>query len=251
MLRDIFDEDAELYDRVRPGYPNALVEDLVARTGLGGGSCVLEIAPGTGKLTLPLARTGAGITGVELGPAMAAVARRNLAGFPEVRIDVGDFDTWVLPVEPYDLVVVATAYHWIDPVVRVWKPMEALREGGTYAVVTTHHVAGGSVEFFAEVQRLYERWDPATPPGTRLRDEAVVGTDLEFGPAVVRKHAQEITYTSAEYLDVLLTYSGHRALAPERREGLLAGIGELIDTRYGGRITKRYMHELITVIRPG
>jgi SAM-dependent methyltransferase len=251
MLRDIFDEDAELYDRVRPGYPAALVEDLVARARLGAGSRVLEVASGTGQLTVPLARTGADVTGVELGASMAAVARRNLARFPRVRIDVGDFETWALPPEPYDLVVMATAYHWIDPSVRVRKPLAALRGGGVFAVVTTHHVAGGSAEFFAGVQEIYERWDPATPPGIRLRDEDVVGTDVEFGPALVRKYAQEITYTRAEYLDVLLSYSGHRALARDRRDGLLAGIGELIDTRYGGRITKRYMHELISVVRPG
>ncbi|GAA1372763.1 class I SAM-dependent methyltransferase [Streptomyces beijiangensis] len=251
MLRDIFDEDAELYDRVRPAYPAALVGDLVARAGLGVGSRVLEVAPGTGKLTLPLARTGADVTGVELGPSMAAVARRNLAAYPRVRIEVGDFETWALPGEPYDLVVIATAYHWIDPLVRVRKPIEALRPGGVFAVVTTHHVAGGSEEFFAGVQEIYERWDPATPPGIRLRDAAVVDTDVGFGPVVARKYTQEITYTSAEYLDVLLTYSGHRALVPWRREGLLSGIGELIDTRYGGRITKRYMHELISVVRPG
>jgi SAM-dependent methyltransferase len=206
---------------------------------------------GTGQLTVPLARTGACVTGVELGGSMAAVARRNLAGYPRVRIEVGDFETWALPEEPYDLVVVATAYHWLDPALRVRKPLAALRDGGVFAVVTTHHVAGGSEEFFAEVQALYERWDPATPPGLRLRDEAVVDTEVGFEPGEVRKYAREITYTSREYLDVLRSYSGHRALAPERRDGLLAGIGALIDTRYGGRITKRYLHELISVVRPG
>ncbi|MEV0094094.1 class I SAM-dependent methyltransferase [Streptomyces sp. NPDC050738] len=251
MLRDIFDEDAELYDRVRPGYPEGLVADLVARAGLGAGRRVLEIAPGTGQLTVPLARTGAEVTGVELGPAMAAVARRKLAGYSLARVEVGEFESWALPPEPYDLVVIATAYHWLDPAVRVRKPMEALRPGGVFAVVTTDHVRGGTPEFFDEVQAVYERWDPATPPGLRTQDEQLVRTEVDFEPEEVRRYLRDITYTSAQYLDVLRSYSGHRALSAERRDGLFAGIAELIDTRYGGRITKRYLHELIMVIRPG
>jgi hypothetical protein len=50
--------------------------------------------------------------------------------------------------------------------------------------------------------------------------------------------------STAEYLDVLRTYSDHRALSEERRAGLLADIGALIDGSYGGSITKRYLFQL-------
>jgi hypothetical protein len=43
---------------------------------------------------------------------------------------------------------------------------------------------------------------------------------------------------------VLQTYSGHRLLPADSREGLLACIADLIDTRYRGTITKRYLTEL-------
>lgn len=58
MLRDVFDEDAELYDRARPAYPPALVEALIGEAGLTPDTRVLEVGPGTGQLTVPLARTG-------------------------------------------------------------------------------------------------------------------------------------------------------------------------------------------------
>lgn len=142
---------------------------------------------------------------------------------------------------------------WIDPTVRVVKAAEALRPGGALAVVATQHVAGGSEEFFVEVQDRYERFDPATPAG--LRPPAVQDVDTSdhvdevarsgrFGPVVFRRYEWDLMYTTAEYLEVLRTYSGHRALPPQAREGLLGCIAGLIDGRYAGRVTKRYLMEL-------
>jgi len=54
-LKATFDEDAELYDRVRPGYPEQLFNDLFALGRLGPDSAVAEIGCGTGQPTLPLA----------------------------------------------------------------------------------------------------------------------------------------------------------------------------------------------------
>ncbi|MDX2934421.1 class I SAM-dependent methyltransferase [Streptomyces ipomoeae] len=254
MLRAIFNEAAELYDQARPRYPDSLVAELAARTGLGPGSCVLEIGPGTGQLTVPVAEFGCDITAVELGPAMAEVARRNLRPFPRARVEVAEFEQWPLPAEPFDVVMCATAFHWIDPAVRVAKVGRALRPGGTFALVTTEHVKGGTLDFFARVQEAYEYWDPSTPPGLRLRDESEIATDTAelAGWDDLRSYrcTREITYSTQEYIDVLLTYSGHRALDAPSREGLLGAIRELIDTRHGGRITKCYLHELITARRP-
>ena len=65
--RAIFDEVPELYDRVRPGYPAQLFEDVVGLSGIGARARVLEIGPGTGQATLPLAQRGYELTAVELG----------------------------------------------------------------------------------------------------------------------------------------------------------------------------------------
>lgn len=256
VLRETFDEVAELYDRARPRYPADLVAGLARSAGLGPGRRVLEVGPGTGQLTVPLAEFGCRITGVELGPAMAAVARRRLRRFPLVDVELRDFESWPLPGAPFDLVVCATAWHWIDPAVRVPKAAEALRAGGLLAIVGSHHVAGGTVDFFADAQRCYERWDPATPPGLRLRPEREIPSGTgelegseEFTDLTVTRYRQDIAYTADEYIDVLRTYSGHRALREDLRHGLLTCIRELIETRYGGTVTKRYLHELITAAR--
>jgi SAM-dependent methyltransferase len=255
-LRAIFSEDAERYDRARPGYPAALYDDLVGITGLGPGSRVLEIGCGTGQATLPLARLGCQIVAVELGAELAEVARRNLAAYPDVEVITSPFESWPLPSEPFDLVISATAFHWIDPAVRVVKSAEALRPGGVLATVATHHVAGGTLQFFADAQACYEHWDPSTPKGLRLQPAEEIpmeGEEIErtglFSTPEFRRYSTDIPYTTVSYIDVLLTYSGHRALPPDDQRGLLDCIAGLIDSRYGGKIVKRYLSELRTAHR--
>lgn len=249
-LRATFNEDAERYDRARPGYPARLFDELAA-AGAGPGARVLEIGCGTGQATVPLAERGYRVTAVELGAELAAVARRRLAGFAAVEVVTAAFESWPLPAEPFDLVLSATAFHWLDPLVRVAKSADALRPGGLLATVSTHHVAGGSLAFFAAAQDCYERFDPATPPGLRLepagdipRDDAELIASGRFAPATFYRYEWDAAYSTEQYLDVLMTYSGHRALPAPQREGLLGCIAGLIDGRHGGRIVKRYLTEL-------
>jgi hypothetical protein len=89
------------------------------------------------------------------------------------------------------------------------------------------------------------------PPGLRLPPAEAIPQDSEeldrsgrFGPAAFRRYERELAYTTAAYLDVLRTYSGHRALDAERRRLLLECLAGLIDARYGGRVAKRYLTEL-------
>jgi SAM-dependent methyltransferase len=250
-LRLTFGEDAERYDRARPTYPIELFDDLAVVACIGDGCRVLELGVGTGQASLPVASRGCRLIGLELSPALAAVARERLEGFDAVEIVTAPFEEWQLPDEPFDTVLSATAFHWLDPETRVTKAADALRAGGILATIDTQHVAGGTTDFFVDVQECYGRWDPATPPGLRLphAEEIPHHTDeLErsdrFEPATFRRYEWEVGYSTSEYLDLLLTYSGHIALDPAAREALLQCIADLIDARYGGRITKRYLAEL-------
>lgn len=256
-LRETFEQVPELYDRMRPGYPGELFDDLAALTGARTGSRVLELGCGTGQATVPLAGRGYEVVALEPGAGLADLARRRLAAFPSVDVVTSTFEEWPLPAEPFDLVLAATSFHWIAPEVRVAKAARALRPGGALAVVSTTHVAGGDEQFFADVQRCYERWDPATPSGLRLRAATDVphgceeiGESGRFGSVTIRRYEHEQPYTAQEYSDLLLTYSGHRSMAPTAREALLSCIVQLIDEHYGGRITKRYMNQLAIAYTP-
>jgi SAM-dependent methyltransferase len=251
ILRTTFGQDAELYDQCRPTYPPQLFTDLATLADLGPQTRVLEIGCGTGQATLPLAQRGCHVVAMDLSPGMAAVARRNLAQFPKVTVVAAAFEDWQTSDGTFDAILAATAFHWLDPGMRMIKAADLLRPGGSLGIVSTHHIAGGTNAFFADAQRCYERFDPTTPPGMRLTSDdetpeeaAEFDRSARFGPVEFRRYEWQQTYTAPEYLNLLMTYSGNRAMAPQARNDLLACISHLIDEGYGGAITKQYRTRL-------
>lgn len=234
-LRTTFGADAARYHRARPTYPPQLFAQL-------SGPRILEIGPGTGQATLPLTAIG-DVTAVELSPELAAIARSHA---PAARVVVANFDEWPLPPEPFDLVVSATAFHWLDPATRMARCAAALRPGGALAVISTHHVAGGTEQFFVDVQECYERWDPSTPPDLRLSKADDIPREFDesdlFEAPEFHRYEWEQAYDTEAYVDLLLTYSNHIALPA--RDQLIADIRQLVDTRHGGWVTKRYLTQL-------
>jgi SAM-dependent methyltransferase len=189
---------------------------------------------------------GWSVTAVELSPDLAGVLRRKL---PQVEVVVADFDTWELPAADFDLVLSATAFHWLDPATRLQRCAQVLRPGGALTVVSTHHVAGGSSQFFVDVQSCYERFtDAASEGGLPAADDvpadpAGLAESGLFESSEFRRYVRDVDYSTAEYLELLSSYSDHRALTTQRRDGLYDCIGTRIDAA-GGSITKRYLNQL-------
>jgi ubiquinone/menaquinone biosynthesis C-methylase UbiE len=134
--RTLFNGVAELYDATRPGHPAELIEFLVATADLGPGSAVLEVGCGTGQLTRDLAHRGFRLTAIDIGPAMITAARRGLDG-SAVLLEVSSFEDFAGPQGGFDLIVSATAFHWIDPEVKFSKSARLLRPGGWLALLAT------------------------------------------------------------------------------------------------------------------
>lgn len=255
-LRATFESVAHLYDGRRPPVPAGLYDAIVSMSGLDAGGRVLEVGCGTGRATVPMAARGYRITGIELGPHLADVARRNLAPYEDVDIQTGEFEMWEWRGEPFDLLMSLDAWHWLDPAVRTAKTADLLRDGGGAAIVFGTHVAGGDTEFFDDTQVFYELYMPGTPPNLRLTEpDDVAANDWgfssseDFDPPVFRRWVTEAEYTTATYLELIETFSSHIALPSHDRRALFAGIAELLDARYGGRIRRATLTELCVARR--
>lgn len=134
--RGLFDGVAELYDATRQGYPAEIVDSIFTTAGIGPGTAaVLEIGCGTGQLTRELAGRALSLTAIDIGAAMVETARRNVAD-PMARFQASSFEDFA-DSGPFDLIVSATAFHWVDPGIGLAKAARLLRPGGWLALLTT------------------------------------------------------------------------------------------------------------------
>ncbi len=252
-LGRVFNEVPELYDRVRPGYPDDLFADLVGITGITEGSSVLEVGCGTGQATRSLAKIGCSVTAVEPGREMATVAADRLAAFPHVRVETSSFEAWLDGGRRFDLLVAAASWHWVDPSIGWRKAHHVLRHDGWMALIGNIVVRRrDELEVYAETADLHERFSPGNPGWGHppLEDEVRAtntgwGPDLDpgafFGRTIVRFYPTVQWFDGAGFTDLLRTTSLYRPLHPDVREPLLHAIAERIKTRLGDRVTRRHL----------
>ena len=263
-LRTTFESAATLYHQARPDYPDELYDELIRLADLAPGDRLLEVGCATGKATIPLARRGFHLTCVELGPALAAEARRNLAAFGDaafgdaafgdaafgdVAVVTADFETWEPPrPAAFGLVFAATSWHWIDPAVRYRKARDLLRPGGHLAFWEAVHVFPiGGDPFFRELQEVYDEIGEGVPSGTdfptpeNLPDhrEEIEATGL-FTDVAVSRFDWEITYTAEDYIRLLDTFSGHIAMAQWQRDRLYGEIRRRLAAHPDGRLRRHW-----------
>lgn len=247
QLHTSFDSAADLYQRARPEYPEALHDALIATAGLNARDRLLEIGCATGKATLPLARRGFRITCVELGPALASAARRNLADFPDVEVIESAFETFDAPkADRFDLVFAATAWHWLDPAIRYQRAWELLVPGGHLAFWSATHVFPEDGDpFFAELQEVYEEIGEGRPEGAAYWRPGELPDECEeiersglFDNVVVRHFDWEVVYDAEGYLGLLDTFSGHITMKPWQRDRLYSEIRRRLGNRVDGRLRR-------------
>src|SRR5664279_6153050 len=85
-----------------------------------------------------------------------------------------------------------------------------------------------------------DRWRRSRCRPRRKRRWRPAGCCAGAGPPL----PLEQSYSSAEYLARLSTYSGHRAASADQRQQLFADVGRMIAARPGGCVRKHYLNVL-------
>jgi SAM-dependent methyltransferase len=242
--RITFEEMADLYDEIRQGYPGELIEEVLSLSGIPAQGRILEIGCGPGNATLPFARRGFRILGIELGERLAALAAKNCQAYPGVEIRNISFEDWEPEEEAFDLALSADAFHWIPPEIGYPKVARALKASGSAAFFWNAPVDPGT-DWSKAIDAVYQSTAPGlNNPDKAFTEEWLVGVIQEnfaesgcFGEVTVRRYPWSRVLDAEQYLKQLRTYSGHRGVDAATRVRLYAGIREVVES-YGGRIVK-------------
>jgi SAM-dependent methyltransferase len=246
--RRTFESTADAYDRFRPGYPDAVFEDIRRYADLAAGDDrILEIGCGTGRATLQMASWPHRITALEPAEAMADVARLHLAQHDNVEVLTTTFERWEIERTTFGLVLCAQAYHWLDPSTRVDRIADALYAHGTAAILGNVQVTPqDDLPFFERIQDVYREHAPQLAHKGPFREpDDLPPHPLEGSSRFVDLeqlgHPWQWTLAAEDYIGLLGTHSGHAALEPDVRERLLEGITTLIEEEFDGSVTEHHV----------
>ncbi len=248
----VFDQTPFDYDQMRPSYPETLFKDLKRLTAIPSEGRILEIGCGTGQATFPLAADGYNITCLDIGENLLTIARTKAKRYPNVRFVHSSFEEWMLNEELFDVVMSATAFHWVNPKIGYTKAARLLKNSGSIALFWNKHPTPFT-GFFSDVQSVYKEVVPewGNPSNQSIDEWMADQVDLiedsgSFSEVAVNRYYWSVSFKTDEYLRLLDTYSDHGSLDKARKTRLYEGIAGVIDEKYGGVVQRPYLSVLFT-----
>ncbi len=236
--RSVFGADAAGYDAGRIGYPKALFEAVFA--GAAPRPRVLEIGGGTGLATRELlARDPRELVVVEPDAAMVRYLGDRFEDRRLILINAAFPDALV--AGPFDVIVCAAAFHWMEPGPALARIRELLRPGGVWAFWwNAYRNLDHGDEFARAVAPLLTGL--ALPPsegpsGHYSLDVAMHTGRLEAAGFVDIRHEvyrRERRLGADEMRALYASYSYVRALPAAEQCALLDRISDLVERAFDG-----------------
>ena len=177
-------------------------ESFVARMGLEPDARVLDIACGTGNVTIPLARRGVVATGLDMTPRLLEEARARAAreGLP-IRFDEGFAETLPYPDASFDVVVSMFGIMFSPlPETVAAEMSRVLRPGGRLALANWTQAG-----FSGKMVSVVGRYLPPPPPGTI--------SPLLWGEEATVRDRLKLSFDAVETRVVTITWELQRSAA--------------------------------------
>lgn len=210
-----FGAAAAAYERGRPSYPPQAIEWLVPTST----RRALDLGAGTGKLTRQLSERGLDVVAVEPSAGMREQLTRTL---PAVPVLAGFAEDIPLTDHSVDAVVVAQAWHWIDPDRAIPEVARVLTPGGQLGLVW--NTRDEREDWVAQLGRILH---PHGAPAT-----SGVGVDAITAPFGTVEHYTVEWHnrlTPTELLDLVASRSYVITLPPSDQSALLAEVHVLLE----------------------
>jgi SAM-dependent methyltransferase len=206
---------ADVYERGRPTYPPEAIDWLVPPHA----TRVADVGAGTGKLTRPLRERGLDVIAVDPSAGMREQLRRAVPGVPVL---AGTGEQLPLADRSVDAVLVAQAWHWVDPERAVPEAARVLAPGGRLGLLWNRRVE--DEDWVAELSTIMgSRGTPGA--GRHFPD---IGPP--FGPVERRSVEWLHRLSRAEMTDWVASRSYVITLPDAQRNGVLGQVRDLLDT---------------------
>lgn len=213
------------YAKYRPSYPAAVLDVLEKEIGLQKSWNVADVGSGTGIFSSLLLQYGCAVWGVEPNTEMREEGERQLKDYTKFTSVAGSAEHTVLANDSVDLVTVAQAFHWMEPVATKQEFDRILKKNGHIALIWNLRTTG--TPFLQKFEQL--KVDFGTDyKATRMVKEPEI--EAFFQPAstkiVIVHHHQLLDY---EGLEGQLLSTSYVPLEGEKHNTMLDALRDLFE----------------------
>lgn len=227
---------AEAYKKVRPHYPEQIIDRTVELAGLPTGAIALEVGCGPGNATVAFAQRGFSMVCLEPSLEAYQFAKHNCAQYPNVEIKNTTFEDWKLEGQ-FDAVLAATSLHWVAPEIRYSKTAAALRDSGALILLWNASVQP-EYNIYQILHKVYQIHAPSlgkyedreTQQQSLSKFAQAVIDSGKFENLVSEYLLSEASYSIDDYLLLLSTYSPYIDLEAYKRDTLFAALKAALES---------------------
>ncbi len=213
--KNTFDLFVNDYDRLRPQYPIALYEDIIAYSGIKAGAKLLEIGAGTGIATAYFLKNNFQVDAIEPGINLSAFMLQKFCDHKNLKLITKDFESSTLNNDHYDLVYSATAFHWVNPIIGYTKIKHILKPSQSLALFWNHPFVGDENDIVHQaIQKQYQKYfDNKKAPRkfleSDLQQQVTLLSDNDFVNVETKLYHAKRQLNADDYVALLNTYSDH------------------------------------------
>lgn len=147
----------------RPAYPDKLITDVAALTGLTQRDRVLDLGCGPGQLALAFAPFVRSVVAVDPEPEMLELCQLQLqqAGYRNVETRLGSSNDLDADLGSFKLVLIGRAFHWMDRAATLQQLDRLIEQAGAVVLFGDHHPKLPANAWVADFDHVVDRYAAA------------------------------------------------------------------------------------------
>lgn len=223
----------------RPRYAEAVIDELIAISGVEPGDRVCDVGAGTGHMSVHLLEHGLAVDAVEPNDAMRGVGRERFGDAPIAWFEARGEDTG-RPGGAYPLVTFGSSFNVVEPGAALAEVARILQRPGWVAMLWNHRDLDDPLQ--AAIEAAIGSRIPAYDYGARRRDPSgdIAASGLFEAPRhLVGGVEQEVD--ADEWVEAWHSHATLARQAGDQLDRIIDEIGSLVaQAQSGGRLTVPY-----------
>ena len=239
MAKDLFSDRSDLYALYRPGYPDELFEYIFQF--LTSNEIAWDCATGNGQAAKNLSKVFERVEASDISSRQIAKAYQK----ENIHYSICPAEKTPFPDNHFDLVTVATAYHWLKwsdfkkEVERVAKP-EAIIAIWAYNLLKTKEPAFDKIIEFFYHEVVGDYWEPER----KFVDENYSTVEFNYEELPSKTWEMELNWTKDHFMGYLESWSAVQTFIQKNNSNPLLYIKAAIDDHWGENSLRKFYFPL-------